>query len=132
MTGSPSSKRYGPGGGSHAAIVRETGLNWRNVAKWTRLEALPERRTMAPKSTTAERLRTYLARRWAEGYAMGREPPVEIKAFGYAGSLTNLRRFLNRWRQEEFLRVRPESFDGISMTCSVAGARYSWYAANKA
>src|SRR5580692_4821692 len=30
------------------------------------------------------------------------------------------------------LRVRPESFDGISMTCSVAGDRYSWYAANKA
>jgi hypothetical protein len=30
------------------------------------------------------------------------------------------------------LRVRPESFDGISMTCSVVGDRYSWYAANKA
>jgi hypothetical protein len=30
------------------------------------------------------------------------------------------------------LKVRPESFDGISMTCSVAGDRYSWYAANKA
>jgi hypothetical protein len=29
------------------------------------------------------------------------------------------------------LRVRPEPFDGISMTCSVAGDRYSWYAANK-
>jgi hypothetical protein len=28
--------------------------------------------------------------------------------------------------------VRPESIDGISMTCSVAGDRYSWYAANKA
>jgi hypothetical protein len=32
----------------------------------------------------------------------------------------------------EGVRVRPESFDGISMTCSVAGDRYSWYAANKA
>jgi hypothetical protein len=30
------------------------------------------------------------------------------------------------------LRVRPESFDGISMACSVAGDRHSWYAANKA
>jgi hypothetical protein len=30
------------------------------------------------------------------------------------------------------IRVRPESFDGISMTCSVVGDRYSWYAANKA
>jgi hypothetical protein len=37
----------------------------------------------------------------------------------------------NRKRQYS-LRVRPESFDGISMTCSVAGDRYSWYAANKA
>jgi hypothetical protein len=30
------------------------------------------------------------------------------------------------------LRVHPESYDGISMTCSVAGDHYSWYAANKA
>jgi hypothetical protein len=31
-----------------------------------------------------------------------------------------------------YLRVRPESFGGISMTCSVAGDRYSWDAPNKA
>jgi transposase len=93
------------GGGSHATIVRETGLNWRTVAKWTRLEALPERRTMAPKATTPERFRTYLARRWGEGYTMGRELLVEIKVLGYVGSLTNLQRYLNRWRQEQFLRT---------------------------
>ena len=29
------------------------------------------------------------------------------------------------------LESGPEPFDGISMTCSVAGDRYSWYAANK-
>ena len=57
-------------GGSHVTIVRETGLNWRTVAKWTHLEALPERRKMAPKATTPEHFRSHLARRWGEGYTM--------------------------------------------------------------
>jgi transposase len=44
-------------GESRAAIVREIGLNWRTVAKWIRLDTLPERRAMAPKTTTPERFR---------------------------------------------------------------------------
>ena len=39
-------------GKSLADIVRETGLHWRTVQKWTRQEALRPRATMAPKSTT--------------------------------------------------------------------------------
>jgi hypothetical protein len=60
---------------------------------------------MAPKATTPECFRPYLARRWGEGYTMGRELLVEIGALGYAGSLTNLQRFLSRWREEQFLRT---------------------------
>ena len=59
------------GGESRAAIVREIGLNWRTVAKWIRLDTLPARRAMAPKTTTPEHFRAYLARRWAEGSTMG-------------------------------------------------------------
>jgi hypothetical protein len=54
-------------------IVRETGLNWRTVAKWTRLDILPERGIMAPKPTTPNHFRKYLAQRWAEGCTFGRQ-----------------------------------------------------------
>ena len=59
-------------GRSRSAIVRATGFNWRTVAKWVRLDALPVRRTMEPNPTTPMAFRAYLARRWAEGCTMGR------------------------------------------------------------
>jgi transposase len=69
-------------GESLAAITRETGLNWRTVAKWTRLAVLPERRTMAPKATTPSGFRSYLARRWKEGCTIGRQLLAEIRPLG--------------------------------------------------
>ena len=36
-------------------IVEETGLGWRTVAKWLRLEVLPERRLMDPRPTNPAR-----------------------------------------------------------------------------
>jgi len=93
------------GGASRAAIVRETGLNWRTVAKWIRLDTLPERRTMVAKTTTPDRFRVYLARRWAEGSTMGRDLLAELRPRGYTGSLTNLQRFLNPWRRAQFLAI---------------------------
>jgi hypothetical protein len=38
------------------AIVRETGFNWRTVAKWAGLGELPERNVMAAKRTTPGKL----------------------------------------------------------------------------
>ena len=103
------------------AIVRETGSNWRTVAKWTRLDALPERRTMAAKLTTPGYFRAYLARRWAEGCTLGRELLAEIRPLGYAGSLTHLQRLLKAWRQAHFVaaagsmpRTAPE--DAVTPT----------------
>jgi transposase len=93
------------GGESRAAIVRETGLNWRTVTKWVRLDGLPDRRTMAAKTTTAERFRVYLARRWAEGCTMGRDLLAELRPLGFTGSLTNLQRFLSPWRRAQFLTM---------------------------
>ncbi|MGI4957673.1 MAG: hypothetical protein ACRYGI_08765, partial [Janthinobacterium lividum] len=80
------------------AHVREAGLHWRTVDKWTRLDALPERAIMAPKTTTPSGFRAYLAQRWAAGCTMGRELLAEIQTLGYTGSLTHLQRLLNRWR----------------------------------
>jgi transposase len=60
---------------------------------------------MAPKTTTPERFRAYLARRWAEGSTMGRDLLVELRPLGYTGSLTKLQRFLNPWRRAQFLAM---------------------------
>lgn len=80
------------------AIIHETGFNWRTVAKWVRLDELPERNVMAPKSTTPSKFQTYLSRRWAEGCTTGRDLLPEIKYLGYTGSLSQLERLLTQWR----------------------------------
>jgi len=80
------------------AIVRETGFNWRTVAKWVQLDELPERNVMAAKSTTPGKFQTYLSRRWAEGCTTGRDLLPEIKCLGYTGSLSQLERLLTKWR----------------------------------
>lgn len=98
------------------AIVRETGLNWRTVRKWTRQDALQRRQTMAPKSTTPSRFRDYLARRWMEGCTIGRELLAEIQPLGYTGSLTHLQRLLNTWRRAHFAAVIGMSEPGADVT----------------
>ena len=86
-------------GKSLRLIADETGLNWRTIAKWTSVEALPERRTMAPKPTTPIKFEAYLARRWAEGVRCARHLLSEIRDRGYLGSLTHLNRLLSKWRR---------------------------------
>jgi hypothetical protein len=67
-------------GKSFGAISKETGLNWRTVAKWARLNELPERRSMRPKSTTPRKYESYLAQRWAEGFRTARHLLPEIQS----------------------------------------------------
>jgi transposase len=114
-------------GKGSSEIVRETGLNWRTVTKWTRLDILPERRIMAPKPTTPNRFRKYLARRWAEGCTFGRQLLAEIRPLGYTGSLTHLQRLLRTWRQAHFAALAgaplpPASVLPQTISCVVAAA----------
>jgi hypothetical protein len=81
------------------AIVRQTGFNWRTVAKWVRLDELPERNVMAPKPNTPSGFHDHLARRWAEGCTSGRALLLEIRDLGYTGSLSHLGRLLADWRR---------------------------------
>lgn len=90
------------------AIVRETGFNWRTVAKWARLDELPERNVMAAKPTTPGNFQNHLSRRWAEGCTTGRDLLPEIKCLGYTGSLSHLERLLSQWRRAG----RPAGIDG--------------------
>ena len=86
-------------GNGICAIVRQTGFNWRTVAKWARLDELPPRNVMAPKPTTPRSFENHLSRRWTEGCTSGRSLLPEIKNLGYTGSLSHLERLLSRWRQ---------------------------------
>jgi hypothetical protein len=89
-------------GKSLAEIVPVTGFHWRTVRKWTQLEAMRPRATMAPKPTTPSGFTSYLARRWNEGCTMGKQLLAEIRSLGYKGSLTHLQRLLNSWRKAHF------------------------------
>jgi hypothetical protein len=89
-------------GMSLAEIVRATGFHWRTVRKWTRLDTMRPRATMAPKPTTPSGFATHLARRWNEGCTMGKQLLAEIRPLGYTGSLTHLQRLLNSWRRAHF------------------------------
>ena len=81
------------------AIVRQTGFHWRTVAKWVRLDELPQRNVMAPKPNTPSGFHEHLARRWAEGCTSGRALLLEIRQLGYTGSLSHLGRLLAGWRR---------------------------------
>ena len=92
------------------AIVRQTGFHWRTVAKWVRLDELPQRNVMAPKPNTPSGFHEHLARRWAEGCTSGRALLLEIRQLGYTGSLSHLGRLLAGWRRAG----RPVTVDAIT------------------
>jgi len=95
------------GGSSLIDIMRETGLNWRTVGRWTRLATLPTRRIMTPKTSSPAYCQEYLARRWAEGCKVGRRLLPEIQRLGYTGSFSNLERLLMQWRAVGHAHLAP-------------------------
>jgi transposase len=96
-------------GHSLIAIIRETGLNWRTVGKWSRLATLPARRIMTPKTSSPAYCQEYLARRWEEGCRVGRRLLPEIQRLGYTGSFSNLERLLMQWRAVGHAHLVPTS-----------------------
>jgi hypothetical protein len=91
------------------AIVCQTGFHWRTVAKWVRLDEVPQRNVMAPKPNTPIGFHEHLARRWAEGCTSGRALLLEIRQLGY-GQPVSLGRLLAGWRRAG----RPVTVDAIT------------------
>jgi hypothetical protein len=56
--------------------VRQNGFDRRTIAKWIRLDALPDRNASALKTSSPRYFEEYLSRRWAEGYVRGRQKPA--------------------------------------------------------
>jgi len=75
-----------------AAITPKLRLTRRIVDKWVRLESLPERAHMAPKSTTPAWFAIYLRDRWAEGHRNVRRLLQEVRDQGYTGCYSRLSR----------------------------------------
>ena len=82
-----------------ARVARQTRLNWRTVKRWSALNTAPVRRRKSPGTKSPDLFREHLARLWSEGRTLGTELLAEIRERGYSGSLTQLQRFLNPWRQ---------------------------------
>ena len=88
-------------------IVRQTGFDRRTIAKWIRVDALPDRNASAPQTCSPRYFEEFLSRRWAEGCVRGRQLFHEVKARGYTGSFSNLERLLAKWRRPVRKIIRP-------------------------
>jgi transposase len=90
-----------------AAITRKLRLTRRIVDKWVRLESLPERARMAPKSSTPSKFAAYLLDRWANGEKNGRRLLQEIREQGYTGCYSQLAAFVAPWREKAKKKPMP-------------------------
>ena len=107
-------KRLQQEGKSLAAIVTQTGLNWRTVAKWAASDTLPERHRMDPRPSSFARFKTFLAQRWAEGCRNGRYLLEDLRKQGYTGSRTALEELLCEWRRDDALPIAHQQADDAS------------------
>ena len=99
-------------GATVAAITRKLRLTRKIVDKWVRLECLPERARMAPKSSTPARFATHLRDRWAEGERNVRRLLQEVREQGFTGCYSRLAAFVAPWRRRSEMRPTPSSTIG--------------------
>ena len=90
-----------------AAITRKLRLTRRIVDKWVRLETLPERARMAPKTSTPAKFATYLRDRWTAGERNVRCLLREVREQGFTGCYSRLAAFVAPWRQKVAMRPTP-------------------------
>jgi hypothetical protein len=89
-----------------AAITRKLRLTRRIVDKWVRLESLPERARMAPKSSTPAKFATYLRDRWTDGERSVRRLLREVREQGFT-CYSRLATFVAPWRQKVMKKPMP-------------------------
>jgi transposase len=85
-------------GRSFNETVRETGLNWRTIARWNQFDIFPARQLPSKKPGMISEFQGYLSQLWTKGMTKGRHLLHEIKKLGYTGSRASLERLLLIWR----------------------------------
>jgi len=79
-------------------IGRELGLNRNTVRKYLRAQEFPQRQTGQGSKTTLRRYAEYLQKRWLDGEQNAQQLFEEIKAQGFPGSVSAVRKFVQKWR----------------------------------
>jgi transposase len=81
-------------------IARRFGMARKTVRQFTRTESFPERSRPASRESVLDPYKPYLLKRWQQGCCNGTQLSEEIKARGYSGSASLLRRFLADLRKQ--------------------------------
>ena len=94
-------KRMHAAGRTFGDIATEIGVGRRTIAKWVKLDDLPDRQRSMLKPSSPLYFQEYLARRWEEGDRVGRRLFHDVRRQGYLGSLSHLERLLSTWRRRD-------------------------------
>jgi len=81
-------------------IARRFGMARKTVRQFIRAESFPERSRPASRGSLLDPYKPYLLKRWQQGCCNGAQLSEEIKACGYTGSDSLLRRFLADLRKQ--------------------------------
>lgn len=95
-------------------IGRELGLNRNTVRKYLRAKEFPRRQTGQGSKTTLRRYAEHLRKRWLDGEQNARQLFEEIKAQGFPGSISAVRRFVQKWRNSSEKPINLVSNKGYS------------------
>ena len=94
-------KRMRAAGRTFGDIAIEIGVGRRTIAKWVKLDDLPDRQRSMLKPSSPLYFQEFLARRWAEGDRAGGRLFHDVRRRGYLGSLSHLERLLSTWRRRD-------------------------------
>ncbi len=81
-------------------IARRLGMARKTIRQFIRAESFPERSRPASRGSLLDSYKPYLLNRWQQGCCNGTQLYEEIKAAGYTGSASLLRRFIADLRKQ--------------------------------
>ena len=88
-------------------IAREMGIGRKTVRRWLQTSRFPERAPAPRRPSILEPYEPYLRERWAAGCHNARQLWREIRARGFTGAASLVRRSVARWRPEPGRRGLP-------------------------
>jgi transposase len=90
-------------------IGRELGLNRNTVRTYLRAKEFPRRQTGQGSKTKLRKYAEYLQKRWLDGEENAERLFEEIQQQGFAGSVSAVRRFVQKWRNSLNKSIKPLS-----------------------
>ena len=88
-------------------IAREVGIGRKTVQRWLHAGSFPERAPAPRRPSLLDSYEPYLRERWAAGCRNSLQLWREIRAQGFSGAASLVRRYVAHWRPEPGRRGRP-------------------------